>query len=217
MIIDYNNKQKEYYNQSRPELLKFVPSGLTKVLDVGCGSGYFLKGLKEKYKLEAWGIEPDSTACKTAENNIDRVINSVFIDNITDLENQKFDAIFFNDVLEHLVLPIDALALAKKYLSNNGIVLASIPNILYFNVMYSILKTRDWKYENEGTLDNTHMRFYTKKSMIRLFNEAGYEVQLIEGINPTNHSKFNLLNRVLFSRLNDFKFLQYYIIAKPIS
>ncbi len=216
MIIDYNNKQKEYYNQSRPELLNLVPHGLSKVLDVGCGSGYFLKALKEKHELEAWGLEPDLNACKIANGNIDKIINSEFIQNIPELEGQKFEAIFFNDVLEHLVLPIDALLLAKKHLSTKGLILASIPNILYFNVMYSILKTRDWKYENEGTLDNTHMRFYTRKSMIRLFQESGYEVQNIVGINPTKHRKFNLLNKLLFNKLDDFKFLQYYIIAKPI-
>ena len=217
MIIDYNNKQTEYYNQSRPELLARVPKGLKKVLDIGCGSGFFLKDLKEKERIETWGIEPDYNSSVIAKKHVDVVIHSGFNEGIDELNGQVFDAIFFNDVLEHLILPIDALVLSKKYLQKNGVVIASIPNILYFNVMYSILKNRDWKYENEGTLDNTHMRFFTRKSMIRMFHDAGFEIESIEGINPTSHKKFNLLNSLMFNKLNDFKFLQYHIVARPIS
>ncbi|MBK9436395.1 MAG: class I SAM-dependent methyltransferase [Chloracidobacterium sp.] len=129
------------------------------------------------------GIEPSTDAAASASQKLDKVIHGTFQAGVTDLEGQRFDCIVFNDVLEHLVNPEIALNDSKKYLSDEGVLVASIPNILHFYQIWSILKEQDWKYEESGILDNTHLRFFTKKSIIRMFEEHGYKVVRIEGIN----------------------------------
>ena len=64
-------------------------------------------------------------------------------------------------------------------------------------------------WNKEGILDNTHLRFFTKKSMVRLFNECGLEIEKIEGINPTKTFRFHIPNILTFGIHNDMKFLQY--------
>lgn len=213
MKIDYDSKEEAYYLQSRPELITHVPASLGRVLDIGCGSAYFLHALKSERNIECWGIEPNDKAVAEAQP-IDRLIHGVFKPGMPELQDQKFDCIFFNDVLEHLEEPLNALLQVKQYLSPSGYVMASIPNIFYFPIFYQIIKSRDWKYEREGIMDATHLRFFTRKSVIRLFDEAGLEIVKIEGINPTAHSKFNLINKLFLGRFDDFKFLQYCVIAK---
>jgi len=134
-----------------------------------------------------------------------------------ELENQKFDAIFFNDVLEHLVDPEEALLACKKLLSENGRVIASIPNIRWYPVILSLLRYKDFKYELAGVMDETHLRFFTAKSMRRLFEDSGYSVLKIEGINKSNNfTFFNILNFLLFKTHEDMKYAQFVVVAQNL-
>jgi SAM-dependent methyltransferase len=205
----------KYFVQERNEILSLVKPDIKIVLDVGCASGYFGGKLKAKYGCAVWGVEPIRDVSELAESKIDKVYNDLFTDRL-DFGGQKFDAIFFNDVLEHINEPLDALLTAKKHLTSNGVVYASIPNFLFFNNIYPMVKNRDWIYEDAGILDRTHIRFFTRKSMIRLFEEAGYRVEEIHGINPTWTKKFLFLCRLFPGILNDFKFLQFFIKASPV-
>ena len=80
-----------------------------------------------------------------------------------------------------------------------------------------IIKTQDWRYEDKGILDNTHLRFFTRKSIERLFKDTGYDVVRIGGINRYTYWKFNLLNFFLLNKINDFRYGQFAIVAKITS
>src|SRR6201996_401121 len=101
----YESKQGSYFSHSRPELLPFVPANVRTALDVGCGNGAFGAMLKKSRQCEVWGVEPGKPAAREAEKNLDNVINGLFVRDMPELAGQKFDAIFFNDVLEHLIDP----------------------------------------------------------------------------------------------------------------
>ncbi len=131
-------------------------------------------------------------------------------------KDQKFDCIVFNDVLEHLVNPEIALKDSKQYLSENGTVVASIPNILHFYQIWAILKDQDWKYEESGILDNTHLRFFTKKSILRLFENCGYEVTRLDGINPSYGHTFSIFRLFTLGHISDWKYVQFAIQAKSV-
>jgi len=210
----YNDKKTEYYIHSRPELLSFVPSSVKTALDIGCGSGHFGQALKIKYNCEVWGIEPNANAANEAGEILDNVINNTFSDDLPELEGKKFDVIFFNDVLEHLIDPAKTLSDCNKLLNYNGHIIASIPNIRWYPVILSLLRYKDFKYELAGVMDKTHLRFFTLKSMCRLFEEAGYKVIISEGINKdSNFYYFNLLNFLLFNTQWDMKYRQFVIVA----
>jgi 2-polyprenyl-3-methyl-5-hydroxy-6-metoxy-1,4-benzoquinol methylase len=187
------------------------------VLDVGCGNGAFGIALKTQRSCKVWGIEPNKQAAAEAGKKLDKVINGLFMLGMPELENQKFDAIFFNDVLEHLVDPEEALLACKKLLSENGRVIASIPNIRWYPVILSLLRYKDFKYELAGVMDETHLRFFTAKSMRRLFEDSGYSVLKIEGINKSNNfTFFNILNFLLFKTHEDMKYAQFVVVAQNL-
>lgn len=68
----------------------------------------------------------------------------------------------------------------------------------------------EWKYKNEGILDDTHLRFFTRKSILEMFNENGFEV---EQIVPRLFSRSRLINRLTLGFLKEFLTLQYIIKA----
>ncbi|MEO8884776.1 MAG: class I SAM-dependent methyltransferase [Mucilaginibacter sp.] len=214
MIEIYKDKDPSYYKHTRNELLPFLPQNLDTILDIGCGTGNFGLMLKELYNCKAWGIEPDNTSALEAKGKLDGVINADFDKNIQIPNNQKFDCIFFNDVLEHLADPEGALLLAGTLLKKDGQIIASIPNIRWYPVMLSLLRYKDFRYQNSGVMDKTHMRFFTAKSMVRLFEDAGYKVLKIQGINKdTGFIFFNILNFLLFNTQEDMKYPQFALVA----
>jgi 2-polyprenyl-3-methyl-5-hydroxy-6-metoxy-1,4-benzoquinol methylase len=209
----YQDKRTEYYSNSRLEILPFVPATVAQVLDVGCGTGGFGEALKANIECTVWGVEPDEQAALEARTKLDCVFNTTF-DEAIDLHQKRFDCIFFNDVLEHLIDPYSALKFSKELLLPNGYVIASIPNILHFFTISKIIETQDWKYEDEGILDKTHLRFFTKKSITRMFEDCGFKLKDIQGIRPTYGNKYNFLNFILCNRMVDMKYIQFVALAQ---
>ncbi len=210
----FESKQDNYYFHSRPEMLPFVPLNIRSVLDVSCGNGAFGYTLKSQRSCKVWGIEADKDAAQEAAKKLDKVINGSFVKGMPELEGQKFDAIFFNDVLEHLADPEEVLNNCRELLNKNGFIITSIPNVRWYPVVLSLLRYKDFKYENSGVMDKTHMRFFTLKSMRRMFENNGYRIIRAEGINKnTNFTFLNILNFLLFKTQDDMKYPQFVIVA----
>lgn len=208
-------KKLSYFTCNRTEMLSFIPDNCKTVIDIGCGAGKFGEALKRLAPERiVHGIEIDYNAATEAKKYLDAVYFGDLESIIPTLQLQYYDCIIFNDVLEHLINPNNILSRIKNILANNGIVVGSLPNFLEFNNIYRLLKTRDFKYEDSGILDATHLRFFTKKSMLRLFIEQGFEVLNITGINKTSSCKVDLLNFFLLNKLQEFKYLQFAIVAK---
>lgn len=204
----------EYYSQDRSEMLDFVPSGARRILEVGCGSGEFAAAIRARNAdVVIWGVEPSPEAARIAAGRMDEVICKTFEPDLPELDGQKFDCVVFNDVLEHLPEPETTLRETRPYLADGGVIVASIPNILYFYEITKILLTEDWEYQDHGILDRTHLRFFTRKSILRLFRSAGYEIQEIRGINAFAGKKFKIANLITLGRLSDWKFVQFGIRA----
>jgi len=211
----YEHKADTYFLHTRNELLPFIPEGIKTVLDVGCGNGAFGALLKRTYNCVVWGIEPNKQAAEQAGEQLDKAINGLFSAETAELKGQKFDAIFFNDVLEHLPDPEEALTACQDFLNNDGYIIASIPNIRWYPVVLALLRYKDFKYEPAGVMDKTHLRFFTLKSMIRMFENSGYKVVKNAGINKDNDFHyFNILNWLLFKSQEDMKYPQFVIVAK---
>jgi len=202
-----------YYKLNRSEMLAFVPAGTKSLLDVGCGEGHFATLVKETFQCEAWGVEPVYEPFLEARKTLDKVYHGYFEPSLK--IDRKFDVISFNDVLEHMVDPWSTLRYCKELLNPGGVIVTSIPNILYFHDFMQMLLSRDWKYEEAGIFDKTHLRFFTKKSIQRMFDECGYEIVTQQGIRPTDSKKFYLFNLATFGYWAESQFLQYGIQAKP--
>jgi len=205
-----------YYGQDRQEVIDFVPDDASILLDIGCGAGAFGAALKERKEIEVWGVEPVVDIANEAEAVLDKVVTGFFEEN-AHLPDAQFDVITFNDSLEHFPDPFPPLVLAKKKLKKDtGLVVASIPNVRFIRNIRHVLFEKDWKYTDKGILDRTHLRFFTKKSMVRTFEEAGYEVISITGINPHRWNTIPILFLRMFfgSLMADMRFAQFVVVAR---
>jgi 2-polyprenyl-3-methyl-5-hydroxy-6-metoxy-1,4-benzoquinol methylase len=221
--LGYDSKSVEYFQGARLEMLKFVPDHCRRLLDVGCAEGAFGESLRKHRGIEVWGVEPTKAAAAVAITKLDRVIEGVFGPE-NDLPSRTFDCICFNDVLEHMVAPEKALRYASTLLAPGGVVVASIPNIRYFPTFYQLMIHARWEYADSGILDRTHLRFFTRLSVVNMFNREGFEIDGISGINaytgPVNMRRFlwwafRLSNFLTLNRFDDMRFLQFVVVAKP--
>lgn len=131
------------------------------------------------------------------------------------IKKHYFDCIVFNDILEHLVDPFTTLRKSKELLTANGVIVLSVPNVLYISNLYRLLLFKDWKYVNHGVLDITHLRFFTKKSLRNMLTNLGYDVVRLDGINPYRSILFGIFNIFTFGHFNESRYLQFACVAKP--
>ncbi len=203
-----------YYKFTRPEVAAFVPKSIKTILDIGCGEGAFLHSIKEQIGAETWGVELVPGVAEKAKGQVDNILIGKVEDILNLIPDGYFDCIIFNDVLEHLLEPTEVLQLVKPKLSQRGVILASIPNVRYFYNLYELLIKKDWEYKDAGILDSTHFRFFTQKSMRRMFEQAGYNVIKQKGINKIKSWKFRFLNFIFLGYFTDAKYLQFVCLAK---
>jgi 2-polyprenyl-3-methyl-5-hydroxy-6-metoxy-1,4-benzoquinol methylase len=195
-------------------MLAFVPASAQRILDVGCGEGSFGRGLKARDAgVTLYGIEIESAPATYAKAWYDSVVTGEFPADLP-ADVRGLDCAVFNDVLEHVVDPWAALRALRDHLAPDAVVVASIPNVRYLPVLYKLLVDGTFAYTPTGVLDRTHLRFFTKKSIIELFESTGYSVERIEGINPLERWQIRLLRAVLPGFANDVRFIEYAVVAR---
>ena len=212
----YAAKAQTYFANRREEMLAFVPAAARTVLEVGCGNAEFAELLKSRRAVHVTGIEAFAGAADVARQRVDRLLNCSIEAALPLLGSARFDCIVLNDVLEHLVDPWAVLGQLREWLAPGGVVVASIPNMRYLPVFKDFVLRGLWRYQQEGVMDRTHLRFFTRRSMLELFEAAGYVVQRMQGINPIQVSwKFDLLNALTRQSLADTRFQQFACVARP--
>jgi len=171
--------RKGYHNILRPEILSLIPKTATAILDLGCGSGELGKALRARQKCIVDGIELNKAAADIARQNL----NVVYQDNLNRFDPKflktKYDVIVFGDILEHLVFPWSVLKNFSSVLRDNGVVVASVPNVAHPWIAHQLLKGL-FRYQTAGILDITHLRFFTKTTICQLFYRAGLKIKSID-------------------------------------
>jgi 2-polyprenyl-3-methyl-5-hydroxy-6-metoxy-1,4-benzoquinol methylase len=215
------NDYKHYYDANRLDIINEVPKDKNTYLDIGCARGGTLQLLKNTIKnnpkLELWGIECLRDAFEESKLIGDK--NRVFLgsgeDNLKNIPNNYFDIILCLDVLEHMPYPDVFLKNLKSKLNNDGLIISSLPNVRYWTNLFNLIFKKDWKYINAGILDYTHLRFFTKKSILRMYNELGFKVIKHKGINPFRWKWFSFLIDVFtLGFFSDTKYVQFFTIIK---
>jgi 2-polyprenyl-3-methyl-5-hydroxy-6-metoxy-1,4-benzoquinol methylase len=180
-----NLPQSVYGRGERTDVLPFLPAYARSALDVGCGSGGFGVVLRRAFgdgaRIVAVEAVPEQAAIAREGHGFDEVIDGYFPDAL-DGTPETFDLVTFNDVLEHMFDPEKALRKTRRLLRPGGRVVAAIPNVQYSPVILRLLGGR-WDYTDIGVLDRTHVRFFTRQTMIEMFDRAGYRVESCAGLN----------------------------------
>ncbi len=144
-----------------------------RALDVGAADG-FLAGRLTARGWRVTALERDPALAAAARMRCEEVV-------VADLEQglpalgHSFDAIIYGDVLEHLSDPLPVLRGLNRYVSPDGLVIVSVPNVAHLWVRLSLLIGR-FDYEDRGILDRTHLRYFTRRSFLDLLRRAELRV-----------------------------------------
>jgi SAM-dependent methyltransferase len=171
-------QQTPVHDQHNPDLLKYMPLNARRIVEVGCSSGALARAYK-KLNPDAHyiGVEIDDSYAELAREHCDEVLAF----NIEDAESGFLgeqlggDCWVFGDVLEHLRDPWQVLAKIRSILPAGGSVVACIPNAQHWSVQ-ARLSFGNFRYEDSGLFDRTHIRWFTRMTMLELFQGAGLTV-----------------------------------------
>lgn len=178
--FDKLRKRHRGYSGARPDVVSLLPETVTSLLDVGCGAGVTGDLVRQKHPgVRLIGVEPDPILARHAEKNFDEVLR-LGIDcaqTIAALRaHAPFSAIFCADVLEHLVDPASVLLQLRSLLSEDGVLITSIPNVRHVSTFVSLGLFGTWPARDRGIHDRTHLRFYARKNILDLGESAGLKM-----------------------------------------
>ncbi len=173
----YSDKPGGYYDGANTLVLWRLRGENLCILDVGCAGGRLLEIVREEGRLaKGYGIEGYPEAAAAARNKLDRVWEGDAERILPDLPPSSLDYIVFADVLEHLNQPAATIARLQPLLKADGAMVVSIPNTNYGGVLWDLIAHNEWRYRPSGLMDATHLRWFTRRSITRLFAEHGMRV-----------------------------------------
>ena len=170
-------------------------SNSTRILDVGCGVGILGLHLDGKQcEVTGWDLrlthieDYEEYYVSMEERNVEK----------EGLGKEKYDAVIFSDVLEHLNNGGKVFRQSRDILTAGGKVILSLPNVAYFENRLRLFMG-NWDYTDDGILDRTHIRFYTLETARDFIADAGFMIVEMEPEIPIIHSVWK---RNLFSFLS---------------
>ena len=176
--MEHEEILSNYYSRERRWTDNFQLTECAKILDIGCGEGNLGFYLTKIQSASVTGVELVPECAVIASKKLDEVLQ-VDVESWMDKSRlDSYDYIIFSDSLEHFVNPEKVLLNLKCMLKQScaSSILIAVPNVRNFRVILPLIFNGDWKYENEGLLDKTHLRFFTKKSIFRTLDDCGYQV-----------------------------------------
>lgn len=217
-----------YYNWSRREVIGFIKDHLEDtdqadrqfehVLDIGCANGKTGELFKKTFRTDSYvGLELIEEAAQEAEAHLDKVIcgdiESMIRENeLQGLDQVKYDVILCLDVLEHLVDPWETLIELRKWLKDDGLLVTSLPNFGNKQVVDKLLND-SLEYEDQGILDVTHLRFFTKHTIERMLRSTGFHIERSLATREYLPLRSKLFNAITFGRYKTLYIKQYFHIS----
>jgi len=178
--------QQEGLSETHRYLLQQIPPNC-RVLELGPASGYMTRAMAERGCLVD-AIELNEKDAQKAAPFCHRLIVGSVEDeaNFSSLPG-PYQVALLADILEHLRQPEKTLQIVRRLLAPEGLALVSLPNIVYWRMRLEFLRGR-FEYTDMGTLDRTHLRFFTLHTAAAMFNAAGFRVEKVETPTPREAS-----------------------------
>lgn len=186
-----------------------------KIIDIGCGDGYYLHLLSSLgIKLKLAGTDLDEEALKTARENLkDKKIPLVRANLLEKLpfESNNFDKAVMSEVAEHLPNDVKGLKEVYRIMKSGGLLALTVPhqnypflwdpvNWLLERVLNIHIKSGFW-----AGIWNQHIRLYSKEQICKVLEKVGFKVNKVEiqtrWCLPFNHYLINIGARILKAHL----------------
>lgn len=174
-----------------------------EVLEVGCASGYMSAELTKK-DCTVVGVEINPEEASKAKRYCQKVIIGDIETHSTrkKIGSEKFEVIIMADVLEHLKDPEGTLKNLVQFLEKQGSLIISVPNIGFLtNRLWHLLGR--FEYTEWGIMDKTHLRFFTKESILTLVKSSGLEIEKFDYV--ANFTQLPLYMQTLYPLLKNRK------------
>ncbi|EKD67851.1 MAG: hypothetical protein ACD_48C00184G0002 [uncultured bacterium] len=144
------------------------------VLDYGCGDGSYIEGiLKVNPKIKPYGIDISKIAINRAHKNIP---NGTFFvqgdDKKIPLKNKSIDLVLAMDVIEHVFYADRVINEFGRIIKPGGTLFLSTP---YHGLIKNLLISLRY-FDQVFDPTKAHIRFFTKKTLYKLLNNAGFNV-----------------------------------------
>lgn len=171
--------QTPVHEQHNPDLLAMIPGSASRLLEVGCSSGALARECRARGNIETYvGVEIDPAYAELARRHCDECLE-LDIEHADDAfwnDYSDRDCWVFGDTLEHLQDPWKVLRKIRSVIPPDGTVVACIPNAQHWSIQVR-LALGQFRYEDQGLLDRTHLRWFTRQTIIELFAQTGFTIE----------------------------------------
>ncbi|MDO5290125.1 MAG: methyltransferase domain-containing protein [Pseudomonadota bacterium] len=155
-----------------------------RVLDLGCGSGAIGRHLAARDghgagPIDGLTISADEASLAAPHYRRVEVADLDTCDLTTLFPAASYDVIVCADVLEHTRQPERVLHACRSLLAPGGQLLLSVPNAAYCGLVADLMQG-EFRYRDEGLLDRTHLRFFTRQSLLRFMADAHWAIETLE-------------------------------------
>ncbi len=202
-----------YYTDARHELLPHLPSDLGDVLELGCAAGEHGAVLLASGRARTVVGVDRFVPTDAAQARLTRFERADVVEWVA-TSAEQFDTIIALDVLEHLEDPWSVVAASSRLLRADGRFVASIPNVRFGKVLFDLLARGRFDYRDAGVLDRTHLRFFTRRSIVAMFEGAGYEVEAVRRLRNSGRGR---AARIVVTALRDLGCKQFVVLAHPVA
>lgn len=200
-----------YYRHARREIAPLLPQHIGRILEIGCSNGATLTWLKEQHAAE-WvaGVEYVPDVAREAATYLDACWTGDVERMEIPIERGSLDLILCLDVLEHLRDPWGLLRRIVPLLRNGGSFVTSVPNARNMVLVKQLVLRGRFDYAPEGIMDETHLRWFTRRTAIEMVERAGLRVNRVE-VPSRSSARVRLKNLMTFGLLREFFDFQYLI------
>ncbi|MBY0512035.1 MAG: class I SAM-dependent methyltransferase [Rhodospirillaceae bacterium] len=171
-------EQTPAHEHHNPDLLRFIPADARHIIEIGCSSGALAREFKKiAPTCDYLGVDVDPAYAALAQRYCDSTL-ALDVEQAGDefWRAQATRACWvFGDVLEHLKDPWAVLRKIRAVIPAHGVVVACIPNVQHWSIQ-ARLASGSFDYQAEGLMDKTHLRWFTRASLIKMFDETGFKV-----------------------------------------
>ncbi len=182
--IDQISEYDNYFTPVLCEVLSKIDVKNARVLDVGCGTGLFLKPIILGGCTQLYGVDGPQDFTGRAIGRGYKEVNVVTDLNVAPLpgENDSFDLVVCKDVFEHLLNPTHALSEINRVLKKDGLLLLHVPNHFPLIGRLKFLFTNNIDtfnfFKNESRWTFPHIRFYEHCDSLQVFDANNFSLVL---------------------------------------